>query len=198
MLQKSDLDDDIAAYIAERLPQAEMKILFDIGANVGWFTTQFLKAYADCQCYLFEPVTANFEEIRTTLGRFPETNPFSRTKCFRVAMGLTAERSRVTAVPGVTVNKIVGDRPSLEPVEDVDIITGDAFCAEHQIDRISFLKIDTEGHDLKVLLGFAGMLSQERVDFVQVERRRLRSHARAGCMQRRITHAQLALPRFAA
>ena len=169
MLQKSDLDDDIAAYIAERLPQAEMKILFDIGANVGWFTTQFLKAYADCQCYLFEPVTANFEEIRTTLGRFPETNPFSRTKCFRVAMGLTAERSRVTAVPGVTVNKIVGDRPSLEPVEDVDIITGDAFCAEHQIDRISFLKIDTEGYDLKVLLGFAGMLSQERVDFVQVE-----------------------------
>ena len=80
MLQKSDLDDDIAAYIAERLPQAEMKILFDIGANVGWFTTQFLKAYADCQCYLFEPVTANFEEIRTTLGRFPETNPFA-TNC---------------------------------------------------------------------------------------------------------------------
>jgi FkbM family methyltransferase len=169
MLQKSDLDDDIAAYIAERLPQAEMKILFDVGANVGWFTTQFLKAYPGCECYLFEPVTANFEEIRTTLGRFPETNPFSRTKCFRVAMGLTAERSRVTAVPGVTVNKIVGDRPSLEPVEDVDIITGDAFCAEHQIDRISFLKIDTEGYDLKVLLGFAGMLSQERVDFVQVE-----------------------------
>jgi FkbM family methyltransferase len=169
MLQKSDLEDDIAAYIAERLPQAEMKVLFDVGANVGWFTTQFLKAYADCECYLFEPVTANFEEIRTTLGRFPETNPFPRTKCFRVAMGLTAEQSRVTAVPGVTVNKIVGDRPSLEPVEDVDIITGDAFCAEQQIDRISFLKIDTEGYDLKVLLGFAGMLSQERVDFVQVE-----------------------------
>jgi FkbM family methyltransferase len=169
MLQKWDLEDDIAAYIAERLPQAEMKVLFDVGANVGWFTTQFLKAYADCECYLFEPVTANFEEIRTTLGRFPETNPFPRTKCFRVAMGLRAEPSRVTAVPGVTVNKIVGDRPSLEPVEDVDIITGDAFCAEHQIDRISFLKIDTEGYDLKVLLGFAGMLSQERVDFVQVE-----------------------------
>src|SRR5205085_11459309 len=97
MLQKSDLDDDIAAYIAERLPQAEMKVLFDVGANVGWFTTQFLKAYADWQCYLFEPVTANFEEIRTTLGRFPETNPLSRTKCCRVALGLTPVRRHVTA-----------------------------------------------------------------------------------------------------
>ena len=169
MLQKSDLEDDIAAYIAERLPQAEMKVLFDVGANVGWFTTQFLKAYPDCECYLFEPVTTNFDEIRATLGRFPETKPFPRSKCFRVGMGIVAEHSRVTAVPGVTVNKIVGDRPSLEPVEDVDIITGDGFCAEHGIDRISFLKIDTEGYDLKVLLGFAGMLSRKRVDFVQVE-----------------------------
>lgn len=169
MLQKWDLEDDIAAYIAERLPQAEMKVLFDVGANIGWFTTQFLKAYADCECYLFEPVSSNFNEIPATLGRFPETHPFPRTKCFRVGMGVVAERSRVTAVPGVTVNKIVGDRPSLEPVEEVDIITGDAFCAEHGIDRISFLKIDTEGYDLKVLLGFAGMLSQKRVDFVQVE-----------------------------
>ena len=168
MLQKGDFEDDIAAYIAERLPHAEMKVLFDVGANIGWSTTQFLKAYADCECYLFEPVSSNFNEIRATLGRFPETHPFPRTKCFRVGMGVVAERSRVTAVPGVTVNKIVGDRPSLEPVEEVDIITGDAFCAEHGIDRISFLKIDTEGYDLKVLLGFAGMLSQKRVDFVQV------------------------------
>ena len=169
MLQKSDLEDDIAAYLAERLPQAEMRVLFDVGANVGWFATQFLKSYPACECYLFEPVSSNFEQIRTTLGHFPETNPFARTKCFRVAMGMVGERSRVTAVPGVTVNRIVGDRPSLEPVEDVDIITGDAFCAEHGIDRISFLKIDTEGHDLKVLLGFSEMLSQKRVDFVQVE-----------------------------
>ena len=160
MLQKRELEDDIAAYIAERLPQAEMKVLFDVGANIGWFTTRFLKAYADCECYLFEPASAKFNEIRATLARFPETDPFVRTKCFRVGMGVVAERSRVTAVR---------DGPSLETVEEVDIITGDAFCVEHGIDRISFLKIDTEGCDLKVLLGFAGMLSQKRVDFVQVE-----------------------------
>ena len=135
MLQKSDLEDNITEYIAERLPHAEIKILFDVGANVGWFTSQFLKAYPNCECYLFEPVTANYEAIPSTLNNYPETNPFPRTKCFRVALGLVPEHSRVTAIPGVTVNRVIGTNPTLEPVEEVEIITGDAFCAEHRIDR---------------------------------------------------------------
>src|SRR6266513_1513841 len=88
MLQKSDLEDNIAEYIAERLPHAEIRVLFDIGANVGWFTSQFLRAYPNCECYLFEPVTSNYEAIPSTLNNYPETNPFPRTKCFRVALGL--------------------------------------------------------------------------------------------------------------
>ncbi len=169
MLHKSDLEDNIAEYISDRIPHAKIGTLFDVGANIGWFTWQFLRAYPECRCYLFEPVTANFEKIQANLDRFPEINAFPRTKCFRLALGLVPERTRITAIPDVTINKIIGDAPSTGPVEEVEVITGDAFCAEHGIDKIDFLKIDVEGYDLKVLLGFADMLTRQRIDFVQVE-----------------------------
>jgi FkbM family methyltransferase len=169
MLHKSDLEDNIAEYIAERVPKAKIDVLFDVGANIGWFTWQFLRTYPECKCYLFEPVTVNHEKIRANLERFPELNAFPRTQCFRLALGLVPERTRITAIPDVTINKIIGDSPSDGPVEEVEVVTGDAFCTEHGINKIDFLKIDTEGYDLKVLLGFAGMLSRQKIDFVQVE-----------------------------
>lgn len=53
--------------------------------------------------------------------------------------------------------------------EAVPTATLDSFCAEHGIGDVQFCKVDTEGFDLEVLRGAAGMLEQQRIDFVQVE-----------------------------
>jgi hypothetical protein len=55
------------------------------------------------------------------------------------------------------------------PAEPVDIVTLDAFCVARGIDRISFLKVDTEGGDLDVLRGAERLLAEQRIDVVQVE-----------------------------
>ena len=47
--------------------------------------------------------------------------------------------------------------------------SGDAFCDEHRVERIAFLKIDAEGHDLEVLRGFRKMLEGMRIDLVEAE-----------------------------
>lgn len=54
-------------------------------------------------------------------------------------------------------------------LESVKIETLDDFCLEHEISHIGFLKIDTEGNDLNVLRGGKQILSQQRIDVVQVE-----------------------------
>ena len=54
-----------------------------------------------------------------------------------------------------------------------DFVRGDEFFKQHVVKRISFLKIDTEGHDLKVLKGFSEMISHGRVDVIQFEYNRL-------------------------
>ena len=46
--------------------------------------------------------------------------------------------------------------------------TVDAYCAAEGIERVDYLKVDAEGHDLAVLQGAAGML-EVGVRFVQFE-----------------------------
>ena len=56
-----------------------------------------------------------------------------------------------------------------EARELVEIESLDNFCSGHEIDQISFLKIDTEGYDLEVLKGASRMLGEQRIDLVEVE-----------------------------
>ena len=49
----------------------------------------------------------------------------------------------------------------------VPVTTLSAFCRERGIDHIDFLKIDTEGHDLDIILGAEDFL--DRINFVQCE-----------------------------
>jgi len=63
------------------------------------------------------------------------------------------------------------ESPANEDVltEDVDIVTLDEFCFAREIEKVNYLKIDTEGEDLEVLRGGENMLKEQRIDFVEVE-----------------------------
>jgi hypothetical protein len=52
---------------------------------------------------------------------------------------------------------------------NVEIRTGDTFCAEAGISAIDLLKIDTEGYDYYVLQGFKRMLREKRIRVIQFE-----------------------------
>jgi hypothetical protein len=51
----------------------------------------------------------------------------------------------------------------------VCITTLDDFCAERGISRIDFLKVDSQGYDLRILQGARRQLSEHRVSFIVVE-----------------------------
>lgn len=51
----------------------------------------------------------------------------------------------------------------------VEKATVDEYCRVRAIDHIHFLKIDTEGNDLRVLRGASGMLERGRIELVQFE-----------------------------
>jgi hypothetical protein len=65
---------------------------------------------------------------------------------------------------------LLGDNSSVPgPKEEIELTTGDQFCEQHGISNINFLKIDTEGFDLKVCAGFVRMLAKQDIDLLQVE-----------------------------
>lgn len=54
-------------------------------------------------------------------------------------------------------------------VGQIELRTLDDFCAESGIDRIHLLKLDVEGGECAVLKGAKRLLSEGRVDFIQLE-----------------------------
>ena len=64
---------------------------------------------------------------------------------------------------------ISADRITPIKTEIIPVSTGDNFCADNKLEQIHFLKIDTEGHEIPVLLGFKEMFASQKIGIVQFE-----------------------------
>jgi FkbM family methyltransferase len=159
-----DLFDDIRLH----LPNLRVEVVFDVGANLGQSARRYLNEFSGSSIYCFEPVEATFLLLQGNLcGR-------NNIHCFKLALssaGGTAEMvlegsSDLFFLPKESSGTQFHNASRLEEVE---LETLDGFCAHRKIERINFLKIDTEGNDLEVLKGAEEMLSQHRIDVVEVE-----------------------------
>lgn len=166
-LHKSDLEDNIAEYIYNRMPAYKMDVLVDCGANLGWFTYQFLNVYSSVRSYCIEPIPSIANALKNNLNRFPNLNANTRVFVHEIAVSNYNGEAIMTNQSEVTTNKII-DKPIAQSIT-VPIITGDNFCAQNKIEKINFLKIDCEGKDVQVLNGFSRMISSSKIDFIQVE-----------------------------
>lgn len=139
--------------------------IFDIGANVGQTVVHIRDAYPLVQVHAFEPVAATFATLQEATADDPATS------VHRLAFGARPGLATMTARPGGVRNRIIhaGGHTGGAPQEQVEVTAGDAFCERHGISRIGILKVDAEGHDLDVLVGFRGLLAERRIDWVVVE-----------------------------
>jgi FkbM family methyltransferase len=169
-LHKSDLEDDIARYIRERLSKWEGGVLFDVGANVGWFTWQFLRQFPNTDVYAFEPVMSIYKKLQENIADFSKTMDCTTVRCKKLALGCNNEHAYMTSTPAVTTNRIV-NATEIAPdgYEEVEVVRGDAFCNRNGISEIGYLKVDAEGYDMNVIKGFSSMIEGACIDFIQVE-----------------------------
>jgi FkbM family methyltransferase len=169
-LQNHDLEDNVAKFLKEHLPGLDPRVLVDVGANEAWFSVQFLQQFPDLQSWMIEPSPPQFELLGVNLERFAAQNVPGRSHPFRLAFGMNERAGRISTFAHTTINHLVSEEEAgTLATAPVDVTTGDAFCGRHGLEHVDFLKIDAEGHDLQVLIGFKEMLSRQAVDFVQVE-----------------------------
>jgi FkbM family methyltransferase len=154
-----------AALIKLHFPEYRPVVIFDVGANIGGSCAAFARVFPDAEIYAFEPVASVYRKLQASVGKLP------RAHAFNVALGRRPDQVRITKKPGSTSNRVV-DAPTVferRNTESVAMTSGEAFCAEHGIDHIGFLKIDAEGLDLDVLIGFQPMLAAGRIDILETE-----------------------------
>lgn len=149
-------------FVAAGLEESRALTLFDIGANDGQYVNVALRVLADrLNVYSFEPQSASFSKLQARFGNRPGV------KLKKAAVGRTSgtldlflDRDDESAASLHRSRIAVQTR-----CEKVEVTTVDATCREEGIDRIDFLKIDTERHEVDVLLGASGMIEAVQFEF---------------------------------
>jgi FkbM family methyltransferase len=164
-----DNDDDLQTNGERLLMQRVLpksRVVFDVGANVGDWTAEALFINPRAQYHLFEPSPTTLQSLEKRA--FPG-NVIVNNAGLGAAEG---EMDLFVFGDGLGANSLY-DRRGTDAVEQrrerVRITTLDAYCAGRTIDRIDFLKIDVEGHELEVLRGAAGLLQARRIGVIQFE-----------------------------
>jgi FkbM family methyltransferase len=158
---------DFASDMGSALPMYRANIVFDVGANVGQSAKTFLDKFPSAHIYCFEPVTDTYRLLQDSL----QNN--ERVDCYQLAFGSSKETGQMVLQGSSDMFWMLGQSseiPSKDArTESVNVDTLEDFCRTNKVDRISYLKIDTEGGDLEVLRGAVAMLAEQRIDIIQVE-----------------------------
>lgn len=168
------------------LPEAEEKLLrnclsnancnsvaIDIGANLGIFTVA-LANLGYSHVHAFEPIPDTFKKLISNIER---NNLMKQVHLNCSAIGKEeglAEFKIFEKSPAI--NRMVAiqenqqtSMPKDSLISNVEVVSLDEYCSDHNIDQIDFLKIDVEGMEPLVVVGAKDIFSQKRALMVLIE-----------------------------
>lgn len=125
--------------------------IFDIGANIGWYSIGITKHKKNVSVYSFEPIPTLFENLKTNLKLNNSTN----IKIFN--HGFYNENKELTFyyypdAAGYSSNVQFPGKNGFEKVK-CKVMTIDEFVNKNKISKIEFIKCDVEGAELFVFQG---------------------------------------------
>jgi len=134
-------------------------VVFDVGANSGYFTTLFAKLVSSCgEVHAFEPVPETYSLLlKNTLNKMPNIRPNN----------LAVGENRGNAVISYNLNdsekaSLVHSFDSKAKHAEVLVISLDDYVQENNIRKIDFVKCDVEGFELNALKGMKKTLAMHR------------------------------------
>lgn len=114
-------------------------VIFDCGANVGYYSILFSQLTPEGSVYAFEP-TSTYDLLTANL----EHNQCENVNAQNVGLG------KESGTRKDKVYRVWGEEPDIAEFPFTSI---DDFVTHHKIDRIDCLKIDVDSYDFEVLQG---------------------------------------------
>ena len=150
----------------------EKIIIFDVGANIGVISKLFLKLFKDMsitnyEIHCFEPNPNAFKELKKIQN--------SKVFLNNIAIGKDIGKRNFNCLADSQLSSFYQTdiRPTaaniLKEKIEVNVTTIDEYCESKNINKISFLKIDTEGAEPECLEGAQNLIKQNKVDCVFTE-----------------------------
>ena len=152
-----------------RLSQQDIKVIFDVGANVGDWSEVALKKFNDVTVHCFELSESTYRTLQAKLAheeRLVLNNiGLSDTAGTVEYKDYGSNCRKNTLLSDVNFHAL--DNPPI--AKKADLTTGAAYCASMGIGTVDLLKIDVEGAEQLVLKGFADFLEKGKIKVIQFE-----------------------------
>ena len=141
---------------------------FDIGANKGQTSLKLSAYFPKSIIHAFEPILSTYNELKINLdGRY---NVFPHN----IAMGETIGELEIFHRENSEWNSLntklnVNAKNEGAESEIIKVNTIDNFLKQNGLNKINFLKSDTEGFEISVLKGAAISLENESIEILYIE-----------------------------
>lgn len=138
--------------------------VFDIGANMGFYSIWFSKFISlGGNIHSFEPDKNNFNRLVKNISINNNSGIFKLNN--NAVSDINGELYFSIGLDGE--NHILKER--LVSGTKIDSMTLDKYCNDHQIEKLSYVKIDVEGFEYAVLKGAETLLSKKKIAVLQLE-----------------------------
>lgn len=150
-------------HLVEMLHRHKIETVLDIGANIGGYGALLRKLGFTGTIHSFEPVAAPLEKLRALAASDPKWHVHN------VAFGETSGTATINVMAGSELCSFLkpaetSTRMTVTASQEVTVTTLDEFDADWSK---TFVKIDTQGHDLAVMCG--GREALKKAPLMQTE-----------------------------
>jgi len=140
----------------------ENDVIFDIGANRGFYTEKFLKKVVGGMVYAFEPVPENnsiVSNLKTSFSNLSVCNTALGSKPGTFYMSIGDDKLKATS----RITKLHSENDLLINVDTIDNIIEKGYAIPNVI------KIDVEGFELEVIKGMSSTLRNHELHVIAIE-----------------------------
>jgi FkbM family methyltransferase len=128
--------------VLKKFATMKPSIIIDGGANVGDYSVLANQIMPDCTIYAFEPVEATFQHLLSNTQKLQNVVPikkgFFKENCaLEINLFNSNEHSSIYDIEGLPQGS--------NQKQTIELVRGDDFIRDHNIESIDFLKLDVEG-----------------------------------------------------
>lgn len=158
---------DLVTDLKEKI-SIDLKVIFDVGANIGQTATLFSRHFPKAIIHSFEPVSSTFQKLCLN------TKDSKKIICHQLALSNVQEEIQIKLFDDhlSVMNSLKSHLQNGSENSKTEIVrtqTLDHFLISNAIPAIDLLKIDAEGYEIPVLSGAVESLRNNKIKLIYLE-----------------------------
>lgn len=161
---------NVLYFLKKKFEKEKSLVVFDVGGNAGKYSKELSAVFGEkATIHGFEPSQKTFQIYQNTTSGCNNiiANNFGLSDTVHQQTLYTD--SEGSGLASVYHRKLDHYGIAMDKTEEIQLSTIDHYCKTHEINRIHFLKLDVEGHELKALQGAEHLLANKSIDVIQFE-----------------------------